>query len=210
VETRESTFVIADWPIVMIRFSCSGLTAGALVFAVACDTGPAALTELVEARRLASDLQVQFAQASDASNRAVMADTDEASLAAAAEAKQARQGVERVVLELRVPHIAEAEDEEMDRMEGEMAKFAVTAREGIQELKRMVPPTASPDLDTAAAALERFVSINKEVVTLSRRNSDVRSLALSLGRKRRLAAECLERLQSLDQALARHRFTATR
>ena len=54
------------------------------------------------------------------------------------------------------------------------------------------------------------MAIHKEIITLSRRNSDVRSLALSLGRKRTVTAECEEQLQALEEALAKHEFTATR
>ena len=63
--------------------------------ATACRYPAAALTQLLEARRLASELHVQFVQAADAANRAVMADTDEGSAAAADEARRARQTVER-------------------------------------------------------------------------------------------------------------------
>ena len=59
------------------------------------------LTELVEARRLASELHVQFTQAVDASNRAVMADKDEVSAGAAGEARRAREAVDRDVQKLR-------------------------------------------------------------------------------------------------------------
>ncbi len=52
--------------------------------------------------------------------------------------------------------------------------------------------------------------INDEIVTLSRRNSNVRSLALSLGRKRTVTAECADDLRALEQALAKHEFSATR
>src|SRR6266542_342892 len=55
------------------------------------------LTQQLDARRLASNLRVQFSKAADASNRAVMAVTDEASSAAAREAEQATQAVERDV-----------------------------------------------------------------------------------------------------------------
>ena len=65
------------------------------------DSTTAALTQLVEARRLASALHVEFTRAADASNRAVMADTDEASAAAAEEARGARQAVEGHVETLR-------------------------------------------------------------------------------------------------------------
>lgn len=43
------------------------------------------------------------------------------------------------------------------------------------------------------------------MVALSRRNTNV-----SLGRKRSLAAECAGWLRQLDEAPARHEFTATR
>ncbi len=59
------------------------------------------LTQLVEARRLASELHVEFTRASEAANRAVMADTDEASTAAAEEAKHSREVVERNIEALR-------------------------------------------------------------------------------------------------------------
>ena len=51
---------------------------------------------------------------------------------------------------------------------------------------------------------------NSAIVALSRRNSNVRALALSLGRKRTVAAECDVRLRALEEALTRHEFTATR
>jgi hypothetical protein len=51
--------------------------------------------------------------------------------------------------------------------------------------------------------------INDEIVALSRRNSNVRSLALSLGRKRVVVAECDDQLTALEQALAKRGFPAT-
>jgi hypothetical protein len=66
--------------------------------AAGCGNGSTlVLTEQVEARRLASNLRVQFTKAAEASNRAVMEVTDEASSAAAREAGQATQAVERDV-----------------------------------------------------------------------------------------------------------------
>ena len=66
-----------------------------------CAAPPAALTQLMDARRLAGELHVEFTKAADAANRAVVADTDEASAAAAEEAKRARQAVDRDVDALR-------------------------------------------------------------------------------------------------------------
>ena len=53
------------------------------------------LTQLLEARQLAADLRLQFNKAADASNRAVMADTDEASSAAAREAEEVTGAIQR-------------------------------------------------------------------------------------------------------------------
>lgn len=53
-----------------------------------------ALYQLAEAQRRSADLVVQFTKANDAANRAVMADTDEASVAFAREAEQASQAVQ--------------------------------------------------------------------------------------------------------------------
>jgi hypothetical protein len=266
------------------------------------------LTEQVEARRLASSLRVQFGKAADASNRAVMADTDQASSAAAREADQARQAVERdvealqrllvelayrddmrhldafkacfvgyraldadilplaventnikaqrlsfgpardaanafrqslggagrsitstskntccvealiekaaaAVLEVQViqaRHIAESDEAAMSHMEAEMAASEADARKAVDTLKGLLPSAAEPQLSAAAAALDRFKAINAELVTLSRRNSNVRSLALSLGRKRTVTAECDDTLHALEEALAKHDYTATR
>jgi hypothetical protein len=259
---------------------------------------PAVLTQLAEARRLAADLHVEFTKAAEAANRAVMADTDEASAAAAGEAQRARQSVERdvealaklldslgytddqrsleafnvrfaeykrlddeilplaventnlkaqrlsfgpgqeaaaafatavdgavragkgaccteaaahraraAVLEIQVlqaPHIAEADDAAMTRMEARMTALAASARRALEELR------ATPQYVDAIAQLDRFIAINDELVKLSRRNSNVRSLALSLGRKRMVTAECEDDLRALEQALSRHEFTATR
>jgi hypothetical protein len=111
---------------------------------------------------------------------------------------------------MHAPHIAEAEDAPMTRMEGQMTASAAVARKALADLKAMLTPAAAPQLAAAGAALDRFMAIQIEIITLSRRNSDVRSLALSLGRKRIVTAECEDQLQALEEGLAKHEFTATR
>jgi hypothetical protein len=271
-----------------------------------CANPQTVLTQLIDARRVASELHVQFTQATEAANRAVMAETDDSAAAAAEEARRARQVVERdiqtlratleslhyrndvrhlddfesrfkeyrrldddilplsventnvkaqrlsfgpsreaaqsfhaaleqairtsaakdsglaeavaarariAVLEIQVlyaPHIAEAQDAAMTVMETQMTAAVNRASKALDELRGMLPSTASAQLDAASAALDRFLSIHKEIITLSRRNSDVRSLALSLGEKRKVTAECEAHLQALEDALAKHEFTATR
>ena len=264
-----------------------------------------ALPKLFEARRLASELHVSFTRAAEASNRAVMADTDEASIAAKDEATAARQAADHDlatlqpilteldyadelralaafktryeeyrrlddeilplaiensnlkaqrlsfgdaqeaakafrasldaavrlatpaqantaalladraaigVLEIQVlqaPHIAESEDAAMTRMEKAMNDSTTSAKAALDRLKAMLPRAATP-LAAADAALARFVTVNADIIALSRKNTNVRSLALSLGRKRVVTAECEDQLRALGEALAKHESTATR
>jgi hypothetical protein len=270
-----------------------------------CDVN-GALERLSEARQLAADLLVQFTKASDAANRAVMADTDDASVAFAREAEQATQTVQRdtavlgpilqglgysnetsllqqfvsrfaeyreldrrildlaventnlkaqrlsfgpaqeaadafrdaldavvpsvpakdtwrvealvaravtTVREIQVlqaPHIADADEAVMTRMEKRMATSEATARSALETLTGLVPPASKPTLSAAAAALDRFMGLNAQIITLSRRNTNVRSLALSLDQKRTIAAACEDSLRGLRDALAKRGFTGIR
>lgn len=66
-----------------------------LTLALSCRDPTMALTGLYDARRLAADLRIQFSKSTDASSRAVLADTDETSIANASESEQATQALER-------------------------------------------------------------------------------------------------------------------
>lgn len=111
---------------------------------------------------------------------------------------------------LHAPHIAEAEDAAMTRMEQRMTALETTAQKALDELKGRLGTNAGPQLAAAAASLERFKDVNRQIVVLSRRNSEVRSLALSLGRKRMVTAVADDQLRALEEALAKHAFTGTR
>lgn len=278
-----------------------------LMTTAGCTSSPAtALERLLESRRLTADLLVQFTKATDASNRAVMADTDEASVAFVHEAERATQAVEKDgrelapalsglgysnetglleefksrfaeyraldsnILELAVentnlkaqrmsfgpaqeaadafrdslaaiapgnpakdtwrmkalvataiaavreiqvlqaPHIAEADEAAMTRMEARMATAEASARSALATLGTMTEPASRPKLAAATAALDRFKDLNAQIIALSRRNTNVRSLALALGQKRTVTAACEDRLHALQDALAKREFTATR
>ena len=274
--------------------------------AAACAApGDAPLHRLLEANTLAADLRVQFTHAADAGNRAVMADTDETSVAFAREADQATQAVQkdsaalsavltalgysdelrlldefdmrladyraldRNVLDLAVentnlkaqrlsfgaaqdaadafgnaldalvpasqgdawrvkalaasavgaireiqvlqaPHIAESDEAAMTRIETRMTAAESAARDDVKTLTGLTAPASRPKLAAASAALDRFMGVNAQVVALSRRNTNVRSLALSLGQKRTLTAMCDDSLRALQDALGKRDFSATR
>ena len=95
----------------------------------------------------------------------------------------------------------------MTRFEEQMKTSAAHARKALAGLQGLCAPA---DAANATEALNRFVAINDQIVALSRRNTNVRSLALALGRKRTVTAECADQLKALEEALAKHEFTATR
>jgi hypothetical protein len=116
----------------------------------------------------------------------------------------------REIQVLHAPHIAEADDVAMTEMEKRMATSEATARGALRSLSPLVAPSAAPRLAQAAAALDRFLTLNAEIVRLSRRNTNVRSLALSLGQRRMLTAGCEESLQALRDALSKRSLGGTR
>jgi hypothetical protein len=275
--------------------------------AIGCIQSPETVFQrLNEARRLVADALVEFVKAGDAANRAVMAETDEASVAFAREAEHASGAVQtdadalrpllagldysnetrlleefgrrfaeyrtldRTIVELAVentnlkaqrlsfgpaqeaadafrdalesvapadagkdsgrvqalaatavatlrhiqvleaPHIAESDEAAMTRIEKRMADSEAAVRRALESLKSLARPESRPQLAAAAAAFDRFTGLNAQIVALSRRNTNVRSLALSLGRKRSLAAACEDTLRELQDALSKRGFSGTR
>ena len=116
----------------------------------------------------------------------------------------------REIQVLQAPHIAEADEAAMTRMEKQMATEEASARSALATLGAMTQPASRPHLAAATAALDRFIGLNAQIMALSRRNTNVRSLALTLGQKRTLTAACEDRLQALQDALAKREFKATR
>jgi hypothetical protein len=110
----------------------------------------------------------------------------------------------REIQVLQAPHIAESDDVAMSRLEKRMATSEAGARRALETLASLISPAS------ATAALDRFMGLNAQIITLSRRNSNVRSLALSLGQKRTLTAACADSLRALRDALAKRGFSATR
>ena len=272
--------------------------------AFGCDVN-SALEQVSQARHLSADLLVQFTKASDAANRAVMADTDEASVSYAREAEKAKENVQtdidaliplleslkysdevgllqefvkrfqeyreldRRILDLAVentnlkaqrlsfgpaqeaadsfrdalesivplvaenkwhvealvatavarvreiqvlqaPHIADADEAVMTRMEKSMGTSETAARSALKTLSALVEPGSQARIKAAAAALDHFMTVNQQIISLSRRNTNVRSLALSLNQKGNVISGCEDSLHRLRDALSKRGFTGTR
>jgi hypothetical protein len=116
----------------------------------------------------------------------------------------------REIQVLQAAHIPEADDTAMTRIEKQMATAESAARRALKMLADAVPPESKPELAAAAAALDRFIGLNTQIIGLSRRNTNVRSLALSLGEKGTLTARCEESLRALEGELAKRGFSGTR
>jgi hypothetical protein len=111
---------------------------------------------------------------------------------------------------LQAPHIAEADDAAMTRMEQEMTGLETGAREALRTLGEILPPNARPGLASAVSALDGFKDTSTQIVALSRRNSNVRSLELSLRTKPALVAACDDDLRALQDTLASEGSKSTR
>jgi hypothetical protein len=274
--------------------------------ALGCQEGRGFYTQRADSHRLAADLRIQFNRAADASNRAVMAETDEASIAFARDAEKvlkivdsdveslmpllrslsfsreiqfledfgkhlaryreldhtiltlaventnlkaqrlafgpAREAADNfrgslgavalgipqrdrcriegliaqavlAVREIQIlygPHIAEPSDAAMTGMEQEMANLDAKARGSVASLTELVPRDMRPALTIALSALDRFKDFSQQIVALSRRNTNVRSLNLSLQTKPTLTAACDESLRALQDLLTKEDIKATR
>jgi hypothetical protein len=109
-----------------------------------------------------------------------------------------RLGVLRIQAML-APHIAEESDAKMDQMEAGMRNEETQIRRSLAGLGATAQGDA--DLETATARLARYEEIKTHILALSRENTNVRSLALSLSQKRNALAVCLDSLHALKAAL---------
>ena len=82
--------------------------------------------------------------------------------------------------------------------------------EALNRLKELADPGERPTVTAARAAAEAFWKVNLEIIPLSRQNTNVRSLALSLGRKRVVTAQCEDLLAALQTVIDSTTFRATR
>jgi tetratricopeptide (TPR) repeat protein len=282
-----------------------GVIAIASAVFTGCSSGTS-LERLTEAKRLSADLFIQFTQASDAANLAVMADTDEASVAFAKQAEDTKRQVQadsdalrpllhdlnyademrlldefvkaftayrdldRRILDLAVentnlkaqrlsfgesqqaadafvqalnaivpavppadrwrvralvagavadlraiqvaqaPHIAEADDVVMTRIEQQMKRSETAVQTAIDALRPLTPSSTQPQLAEARAAFDRFMSLNAQIIDLSRRNTNVRSLKLTLNEKGKAASACEQSLRALQDRLSKRALGGSR
>jgi hypothetical protein len=116
------------------------------------------------------------------------------------------------IYNLHALHIAAQRDEKMDEIEALMAHNFGRIDNSFRELMGDggLRDENQALLREAMAAYAELKAVTAEVVTLSRRNTNVKSFQLSIGRKRRMVAQCDEILTSLLQTVGDREFKATR
>jgi hypothetical protein len=99
------------------------------------------------------------------------------------------------------PHIAEESDQKMDEMEALMAKEDQAVRQNLEGLAALPRLGGNPDLSTAKVRYTRLSELRTQILKLSRKNTNVRSLTISLSEKRKIMMVCLDALAALEQAI---------
>jgi hypothetical protein len=111
---------------------------------------------------------------------------------------------------LEAPHINEAWDQKMDELENLMGRNEKKVRSALRDLSRLTNRHGGIILNDALSAFSKFMEVHKEVLRFSRMNTNIKSLELSLGRKRTVAAQCEEILNSLQDTVQSRLLKATR
>lgn len=107
-------------------------------------------------------------------------------------------------------HIAEAADATMDRIEAQMKEEDSTVADSLGALSSLAGTDQSDIVKQAQAAFAEFEAVTAEVVRLSRQNSNVKSLELSFGKKRSMAAQCGSVLAAFQETVHNKTYKATK
>jgi hypothetical protein len=99
------------------------------------------------------------------------------------------------------PHIAEESDKKMDELEALMATEDAQVHENLDALAALPHLKSDPELGTAAARYDEFSKLRAHILALSRENTNVRSLSISLNQKRKVMLTCQAMLSDLQQAV---------
>lgn len=102
---------------------------------------------------------------------------------------------------LEAPHIAEATEAGMDRIEASMKQLNEQVGDALKNLDSLMGESGKPLIGEAQKSYQDFQAINSEIIGFSRRNSNIRSFAVSLGQKRNAMAQCLDLLNALQNAV---------
>ena len=89
----------------------------------------------------------------------------------------------------------------MDQLESLMAEEDDKVRATLTGLRALLGPGRNAALKTADSSYARFSEIQNEILHLSRQNTNVRSLVISLNEKRTAVSMCDDALNALEKAI---------
>jgi hypothetical protein len=116
-----------------------------------------------------------------------------------------------MIYSLEAPHINEAEDRKMNELENIMAANEKEVHNALLDLSRLTGQQSRTISHDASSAFSKFMEVHREVLRLSRANTNIISAQLSLGQKQKVAAQCEEILNALLDAVQNGRLSnATR
>jgi len=118
--------------------------------------------------------------------------------------KAVRAGLD--IYSLESPHINASDDKQMDNIELLIKDYQNQVKTYIDLLGDIADigvkqPQYKICLEKASTAFSKFMAVNAEVVRLSRLNSNIRSVELSLGVKRKVAVRCDDILSLLQETV---------
>ena len=102
---------------------------------------------------------------------------------------------------LLAPHIAEESDTKMNELELQMTREDQEVRKDLGSLAAIREFHDNPDLKTALTNYTLFSEVRGRILALSRENTNIHSLTISLGQKRKVLFLCQEVLSALQQTI---------
>lgn len=165
----------------------------------------------LKAQRLSFGPATEALKRFEAALNKVAADlnADEARLQASSTSSQAIAAAYKL-LALQSKHIVEPSDQQMNLIETEMGALDKQIADSLATLSQTAGQPAQAAVEQAQAAYKEFQSVQSQIIELSRQNSNIRSLALSLGEKRMATARCIEALAALRKTVRGEEYPATR
>lgn len=107
-------------------------------------------------------------------------------------------------------HIIETDDKEMDKLEDRIQTGEGVVLQSLDGLEEILATGKPEEISEAKSIFTEFIALTAQVVKLSRQNSNIKSLQLSMGRKRNIAAQCDEALAALQESVKQNTFKATK
>lgn len=114
------------------------------------------------------------------------------------------------IFNLHGPHIIEPDTTKMDQIEARMKAEETVVTQSLAALEELFSNDKPEAISQAKGAFAEFLAVTNQVVHLSRLNSNIKSLELSMGRKRTIAAQCDDALAALQESVQQKTFKATK